>query len=88
MLHLALSERLIEALAQRQIRLTLGALQELFNFPGACTLWLIGTLCRLRIVWLLLLLLNWRGSGWRCGLLIARAAEHGRQSMADGVANR
>lgn len=74
MLHLALSQRLIEALAQGQIGLTLSALQELFDLPGAGALWLIG-LRLLAIIGLLLLWCSRCGSGWRCGLLIARSAE-------------
>lgn len=75
MLNFALSQRLIESLAQRQIGLTLCTLQELFDLPGTGALRLIG-LGRLCVIGLLRLLGNGGSGGWRSSLLIAGAAEH------------
>lgn len=86
MLHFALSQRLIESLAQRQIGLTLCTLQELFDLPCTGALWLIG-LGRLCVIGLLWLLGNGGGGGWSSSLLVTGTAEHRCQTMADSVAN-
>lgn len=82
---LALPQRLVESLAEGKIRLTLGALDELFELPGAGSLRLIGLLL-LGVVWLLGGRSGCRRSG-SSGLLVARSAEQRGQSMTHGVSN-
>lgn len=83
---LALPQRLVESLAERQIRLALGALEELLDLPGAgslrlCLLWLLGVV---------LLLLGGRSRGGGCRsscLLVAGSAEQRGDSRAHGVSD-
>lgn len=82
-LRLALAQRLVEALAQRQIGLALGALDELANLPGARTV-LLGRLLAVR----LLGLRRRSGRGRRGGLVVAATAEHAGHGMAERVTDR
>lgn len=82
MLHLALTQRLVESLAERQVGLVLGAGQELFHLPGART-GFAGLLLLLRVGggWCVLL----RSGRNRCRLLRVGSAEHSRERVANRV---
>jgi len=86
---LALPESLVEALAQRDVRLALGALQELLDLPRARTLRLL--LLHPPSVRLLLLrigLLWRRGGGSLRSAAATTTARHGvADDMADGRAH-
>lgn len=77
MLSLALSQGLVEAVAERQVGLTLSTVQKLFDFPGAGTSWFTVALSSS----------HW---GRSCGLWCIRTAatKCSSQCMPHGVSNR
>merc|ERR1719322_792282 len=82
---LALPKSLVEALAQRDVGLALGALQELLDLPRARAL----RLMRLHSpsVWLLLLRVGLLRRGGRGGLRSAAATTAARHGVANHVAD-
>ena len=86
--HLALAQGLVEALAQGEVGLVLGALDELLDLPGAGSGRLVGVLLLVAVVvGLLLLLLLLLHVDWLLRLISATAAEHSSHGMSCDVAD-
>merc|ERR1719220_3414261 len=86
MVLLALLQCLIEAITQGQIRLSLGALDETLDLPGAGSSLLLLLLSVMRLL-LLLILLRWLLVLLLCWLRTATPSHHSGNSTASHMTN-